>query len=234
MTLRFDPSAGTYDALIGKSDDAALFLAVIRQHIDDATSPHPACAHNGKRAAEIRQEARDWLLKPDTGFEEVCALAGVGPRDVRNAALAKIEAFDANPENLKRRPPSRRRYYTAFGETHSVKEWSKIVGVHAASIQSRLRLGLSIEEALSGSRRPSRVASRYSYGGVSLTLDQWADRLGIPRATLVARIGKLGWSFERAITTPAKRRGVARKQAESQRTGAHPFAQESAKLEFSE
>lgn len=42
--------------------------------------------------------------------------------------------------------------------------------------------------------------------GRTQTLQQWAEETGIARTTLRARIKYLGWSVERAITTPVQRR----------------------------
>lgn len=47
-------------------------------------------------------------------------------------------------------------------------------------------------------RRTSRILE---YRGVSKTLAQWADELGISRHNLQARIGR-GWSVEKALETP--------------------------------
>lgn len=40
--------------------------------------------------------------------------------------------------------------------------------------------------------------------GESLTLTQWSERLGIKQSTLRMRLGKYGWSIERAFTTPVR------------------------------
>ena len=55
-----------------------------------------------------------------------------------------------------------------------------------------------------------------SYNGEELTVCEWADKLGIKRPTLCARLKKYGWSVERAFTTPvggannSKRNGSAK------------------------
>lgn len=41
----------------------------------------------------------------------------------------------------------------------------------------------------------------YSYGGETLTMTQWAARLGIHPVTLYYRITKSGWTLGRALTT---------------------------------
>lgn len=50
----------------------------------------------------------------------------------------------------------------------------------------------------------TRTNHRLVYKGVSKNISQWADALNIKRATLQRRID-LGWSIERALTTPKKR-----------------------------
>ena len=48
--------------------------------------------------------------------------------------------------------------------------------------------------------------TRIEYLGVTKTLHQWADELGIHPNTLYHRIYKMGWSVERALTTIVKER----------------------------
>ena len=45
---------------------------------------------------------------------------------------------------------------------------------------------------------------RISYNGETLTLPQWAQRLGLSRESLRDRLDS-GWSIEKAVTTPAVR-----------------------------
>lgn len=40
------------------------------------------------------------------------------------------------------------------------------------------------------------------FAGLSLTLAEWADRLSISSSLLRARLGRLGWSVEKALTAP--------------------------------
>lgn len=42
------------------------------------------------------------------------------------------------------------------------------------------------------------------FKGETLTISQWATRLGINKSTLSSRISKLGWTNERALTMPAR------------------------------
>lgn len=54
--------------------------------------------------------------------------------------------------------------------------------------------------------RNTRNAHKWTYKGVCMTLTEWADKCGIPRATLNDRLLKLGWDFEKAISTPVMKR----------------------------
>lgn len=49
-----------------------------------------------------------------------------------------------------------------------------------------------------------------THGGESLTLNEWAARLGIHAETIRCRVDHLGWPVERALTAPPDRRFAAR------------------------
>lgn len=50
-------------------------------------------------------------------------------------------------------------------------------------------------------RRYNRI---YTYNNKSQTLKQWADEYNINYHTLISRLDKLDWDFEKALTTPIK------------------------------
>lgn len=47
---------------------------------------------------------------------------------------------------------------------------------------------------------------RFEHDGKFLTLGEWSETTGIPYTTLHGRIYNYGWSVERTLTTPARRR----------------------------
>lgn len=47
---------------------------------------------------------------------------------------------------------------------------------------------------------------RITYKGESLVLQDWAERLNLPRNTLWNRLVTLGWDVDRAFTTPPRRK----------------------------
>lgn len=54
----------------------------------------------------------------------------------------------------------------------------------------------------SSNRRSNRFLT---FGGETLTLTEWARRLGVGHRTLGQRLDKWGWSVERTLSTPGKR-----------------------------
>lgn len=53
-------------------------------------------------------------------------------------------------------------------------------------------------------RRNTRL---FTYKDVSMVLDDWARKIGIKRSTLSMRIYSYGWSIEKALTTPVRKKG---------------------------
>jgi hypothetical protein len=48
------------------------------------------------------------------------------------------------------------------------------------------------------------AAARYAHGDETLCLTELAERAGLPRSTVSKRIHELGWSVEKAISTPVR------------------------------
>lgn len=59
------------------------------------------------------------------------------------------------------------------------------------------------QEQFRNSRRVD--STRYEHAGLRLTLREWAEKTGIARVTLDARINRYGWPISKAVTTPSKR-----------------------------
>jgi hypothetical protein len=73
----------------------ALACAVIQQAIDDAIGNAKGKSPRlGKERALAQREARDWFLKPNRRFAEVCDLAGLEPDRVRASAMKVIAKAD--------------------------------------------------------------------------------------------------------------------------------------------
>lgn len=71
----------------------------------------------------------------------------------------------------------------------------------------------------------TRANKRYTVEGVSLTLTEWAAKLGATRSAINNRITKYGWSVEAACTTPVgvpgRREGTRLIDGKSEFNGKH-------------
>jgi len=102
------------------------------------------------------------------------------------------------------------------GETSTLMDLSKKYDVNYGMLKNRVRRGWPIAKALSipigvgyDNRRSTRsyrlkVAVKHEYGGMSKSVTEWAQHLGISRDTLAYRIGPLKWDITRALSTPAR------------------------------
>lgn len=52
--------------------------------------------------------------------------------------------------------------------------------------------------------RNTRANQKVPYRGQTLCLSEWAEQSGIPYKTFHRRLTNLGWSFEKALTTPVR------------------------------
>jgi len=87
---------------------------------------------------------------------------------------------------------------TYNGETKTMAEWARQVGMNRKVLDRRLRLGWTIEEALTAPVRNNRWLT---YAGETLTLTDWARKVGLRRNCLEGRLQR-GWSPEEALTLP--------------------------------
>ncbi len=89
------------------------------------------------------------------------------------------------------------------GETLCVAEWTARLGLSSSTIAKRLSRGESPATALSSKRRPGEVIE---FRGERRRLHDLAKEHGISPKTVRSRMRLLGWTLERALTEPAKRR----------------------------
>lgn len=112
---------------------------------------------------------------------------------------------------------------THNGETMVASAWAERLGCKPAALRFRIRRGWSTERALTepfddamGVRRRGGHYEEATHDGLTLTLGEWADRIGVKRTTLSMRL-RAGWSVEKALTTAANSprgpRGPYRKRA---------------------
>ena len=85
------------------------------------------------------------------------------------------------------------------GETHSISEWSEIVGIGIETIRHRINSGWSIEEALTKPAQKRTRPDKIEFNGEIHTLSEWSRICGISLEAIRFRLAR-GWSVERTLT----------------------------------
>ena len=80
---------------------------------------------------------------------------------------------------------SNKKLYTFRNETHTAKEWSRILGITIGAFKYRLRHGYT-EEQLFDKCESER--NKYTYMGRTHTVNEWAKILNVSRRTIQRRI----------------------------------------------
>lgn len=102
---------------------------------------------------------------------------------------------------------------TFNGKTQSIKKWAKELGFSESTLKTRInRLGWSVEDALTRKVNPYTVnsgAKKEEYREIFFrnkiqSIRKWSEELEISESTLRFRLGKLGWSIEKAFSTPTR------------------------------
>lgn len=102
--------------------------------------------------------------------------------------------------------------YEFRGKLATIKEIMAATGLDRTIVQQRhdgIRFYEAHELAAHRDTLPVQRSDSYHYfyDGVSDTLSGWAKRVGIPRATLQARVDN-GWTFKETLTTPVRQRNL--------------------------
>ncbi|GJD52997.1 hypothetical protein OPKNFCMD_5767 [Methylobacterium crusticola] len=192
-----------------------LWREVIHQALADAVSTN-------RELADERELARAWFRHATRDFREVCALADLEPDCVRIAALKCVADHDAGKPTF-----NLHRVLQHAGRALTINEWAECSGIASSTLRYRLRLGWTAEATLTtplrsapdrppaASRRPlprgrhegaGPAPKTLTFQGETLTVAEWARRLGLTRAGLYLRLASM--PVEAALATPVQRRGA--------------------------
>lgn len=90
------------------------------------------------------------------------------------------------------------RKITYCGETLTIPQWARKLGVPVTLLHRRLRSPFwTVEAALS---EPPKKSPLLEFNGERKTVAEWARATGIDRCTIWRRINVLGWTVEDALT----------------------------------
>jgi len=90
---------------------------------------------------------------------------------------------------------------TAYGETHTLREWAEILGIEYNKIYMRMYRGMTFEEAVSTKERKICIGQKYTINGETKTIKEWAKAKGITPKCIYVRMER-GYSIEDAIMMP--------------------------------
>ena len=63
-------------------------------------------------------------------------------------------------------------------------------------------------ETVEQQHRNTSANRKISYKGETLTLVEWSEKTGLKRTTITQRLDSYGWSIEKTLTTPARKKKV--------------------------
>lgn len=90
------------------------------------------------------------------------------------------------------------------GEIHTIAEWSEILNMDRAIIKDRLRAGWPIDDALT---TPVKFQNKgITFNGETHSWREWSEITGIAYKTLTGRYYDAGWTVERTLTEPVKKK----------------------------
>lgn len=137
----------------------------------------------------------------------------MGPRPANTSIERRRNSEGYTPENCywatrqqQARNKRNNRWLTLNGETRTLGEWAKELGIAPGTLSCRLdREKWSIERALTTTKSPPRRNTHWlEYGGRRQSLTAWAKELGTSRATIVSRL-KAGMTVAEAVTRPLRK-----------------------------
>ncbi len=135
-------------------------------------------------------------------------IAHVGPRPGDEFTIERIDNDRGyEPGNVRwatRLEQSRNCRDTVFvevrGERRTLQDVARECGIKPQTLASRIDRGMLVEEAMARPPRPTEQL--LTHGGRTMNIRGWAKETGIHQTTLRVRLFELGWTAERALTTP--------------------------------
>lgn len=141
---------------------------------------------------------KQWAIK--NGYSKKLTIDRIdfnGDYEPNNCRFITIEEQQKNKSN--------NRMLEYRSEVKTLSEWSKEYGINRVTLDSRLRAGYSLEEALSKKDGELLNSTKYKYKGKSKTLTQWAKEYNMSKNCLNQRLVR-GWSLKEALEKPVKSR----------------------------
>lgn len=119
---------------------------------------------------------------------------------IRTHRIPPERALDPNFKRI----PGMPKRYTHAGRTLTLRQWANELGVRYATLSYRLTRGLPLEQALTPKKlKVRRDTKRYTVNGITKTLPEWAEHIGITYSALAQRLTR--HTLAEAIAIPPRR-----------------------------
>lgn len=92
-------------------------------------------------------------------------------------------------------------------ETRTMQQWADQKNMNVVTLSGRLAKGWSAERAINEPVHTKFGRHPITWNGETRSLAEWARIYGMSDTTLSRRLNQLGWSIEKALTTPVAKRG---------------------------
>lgn len=169
----------------------------------------PATARPTKDLLDlIKRKRRDSAKKHLVNGEMLCVVEAAEKYNLRVKVLEGRIADGMSMQEAVEKPQraARNIRYPHNGKMLTIDEIANEIGIPRATARARLFKGWSVDRII---LTPVEVQVKpISYNGKTQSMAKWAKELSIPQQTMVNRLGKLGWSVERAFSTPKQTKGV--------------------------
>lgn len=135
----------------------------------------------------------------------------VGPIPFEKATIDRIDNelgyFPGNVKWSTQKEQARNRrnntMLTYDGKTQSMSAWVEETGISKGAIQTRIKMGWSVEKTLT--EPVHNESAMITYDGRTQHIAAWAREVGLHRAVIRSRI-QLGWPIEKVLTEPVRKR----------------------------
>jgi hypothetical protein len=94
-------------------------------------------------------------------------------------------------------------FITYNGQTKTLSQWSRKIGIDKGTLLYRIKHGWSVEAAFSS--KPTHKFDAITFNGRTQSIWQWSKEMKIKHSTLFMRLDSYKWSVKRALTTPVGR-----------------------------
>lgn len=137
---------------------------------------------------------REWALS--NGYSDNLSIDRIDPDGNYSPDNCRWIPFKEQSSNTRKNV-----FLTYNGETKTVAQWAKIIGVKPNTVYRRIRLGWSTEDIIEKETFHGRMIT---YDGRTMNMKSWSEETGIPLQTIFNRY-IAGWEPQKILSVESKK-----------------------------